>query len=157
MGLRRLEVQLANISARRVVGVGRSARLAALHMAAGVISVRNQYIRACAPLFDRALQAYVCTVRVGLGEWMSAGLRVSGWSPVATRMQSGHDVVPLMGMFAEQLRVVPEGWKVSLLGKKPEISGKYPASSTYHTPLELTREDILAGCRTYDFAEVEEW
>ena len=42
-GLRSLEVKLANISARRIVGAGRSARPAALHMTAGVLSVRIQY------------------------------------------------------------------------------------------------------------------
>ena len=51
-GLRSLEVQLANISARRIVGIGRLARIAALRMTAGVTSVQNQYSRKCALLLE---------------------------------------------------------------------------------------------------------
>ena len=56
-GLRSLEMQLANNSARRLVGIGRSAILAALHMTAGVLSAHNQYLKACALLLSRAPRA----------------------------------------------------------------------------------------------------
>ena len=37
VGWRRLNVQLANVSARRIVGIGQSAQLTALHIAAGSV------------------------------------------------------------------------------------------------------------------------
>ena len=64
LGIRRLKAQLANISARQILGIGRPARLAALHMSAGVVSVRNQYIKACALMLDRAPRAYNSAIQL---------------------------------------------------------------------------------------------
>ena len=56
--MERLEVQQTNIAARRITGVSRSARLATLHMVAGVISARNLYIQQCGIAVDRAVRTH---------------------------------------------------------------------------------------------------
>ena len=43
--LKKLETLRANVPARRITAIARSARLAAEHMVAGFSSVRNQYSR----------------------------------------------------------------------------------------------------------------
>ena len=62
--LRRLETHHTNVSARRVSGMGRAARLMTPHMVADVRSARNLYIRQCALMLDRAKRAANCSSQV---------------------------------------------------------------------------------------------
>ena len=59
-GLRSLATQHANVSARRITDISRSARLAALHMSADVRSAHNLSIRQCALKLDRTLRVADC-------------------------------------------------------------------------------------------------
>ena len=57
VNLGRLETLRANVSARRITGISRSARSPTLHMTAGVTSVRNLHVQTCALLLGRGLRA----------------------------------------------------------------------------------------------------
>ena len=138
VGLRKLEVQLANISARRIIGAGRSARLAALHITLGVMSVRNLFIRSCALMLDRAMRAYRSTVRTRLGDWLSREMSVQCWCPEVTETQAPSDAMRFFGMRGDSMRRVLEEWGVSLQTESPQLDGRHRVASTYHTPLELT-------------------
>ena len=50
--MRDLDVRLANIAARRIVGLGRTARLAVLHAVAGAFRTSNTYNRQSALMLD---------------------------------------------------------------------------------------------------------
>ena len=52
-----IETGVTNIAARKITGTGRSARLMALHAAAGVASTHNLFALNCALSFDRDLPA----------------------------------------------------------------------------------------------------
>ena len=65
-------------------------------------------------------------------------------------------MMPFMGLYEEQLWIVPKEPLETLLDSEVVFPGKFMGSGTYYTPLELTQEDILAGCRAVEFAEVEQ-
>ena len=56
-----------NVSARRITGISRSARLEMLHMAEGIWSFRNRYLQNIAMLLAPALAAMECTLTTRLG------------------------------------------------------------------------------------------
>ena len=157
VGLKRLEVQLANVSARRITGIGRSARLAALHMTADVLSVRNQYLKVCALTLDRALRAYNSTICDRMQAWLSAVLQVEEWRPAVARVELMKDAIPFIGLLEGRVCRVREVWTASLLQQQPQIPYRFLVESTYHSAVELTREEIAEGGRVYDFEEAGDW
>ena len=54
--LLRLDAAIVEVAARRILGVGLSARLPALHITAGIKFLRNLYLKRCAELLDSALR-----------------------------------------------------------------------------------------------------
>ena len=69
--LRRLEVQIANIAAGRIVGVSRAARLEILHPVAGVMSPRNLFIQQCALMTDRTMRAQNSSAHTLVAKYLS--------------------------------------------------------------------------------------
>ena len=63
----RLDTQGANVTARRITGISRSARLETLHLAAALWSATNQYLQHVAKLMTRALSATECTLATRFG------------------------------------------------------------------------------------------
>ena len=55
--LSRIGTNIINVMARRILGVGPSARLPALHVAAGVRAINNLFLQHTAELWDSALRA----------------------------------------------------------------------------------------------------
>ena len=109
-----------DVSARRITSIGRSARLAALHVTAGVSSVKNQYLRSCALLLGRALRAYKSTVRARLRAWLTVALRVPDWAPPAVRVELEGDVVPFMSLCEEEVETVHATRRIGLLPRVPK-------------------------------------
>ena len=105
--LDRMETQHANVSAGRITGIGRSARLVTLRMTAGALSVRNQYIQACALLLDRSLRAYDSTIQTRLLRWTRRMYSVSEWHPPPTIVQPEHDAPSFRGLRGGELVVIP--------------------------------------------------
>ena len=66
--------------ARKVLGVGRSARLPVSLAAAGVQSVQNLYLQHCAELVDASLRASESAIRVRLNRWMERLYGVKEWN-----------------------------------------------------------------------------
>ena len=118
--LQRLEAQLANISARRIVGIGRPARLAALHMTAGAVSVRNRYLRSRALLLDHALRAYNSAIRARLDAWLSEALGIPEWRPESAIVAFGKESLLLMGFAHDEIELAPEDWGV--LAVEPSVT-----------------------------------
>ena len=69
--LRRLETRHANISARRVLGLGVAGRLEPLFAVADLMSTRNLYLRSCAAILDRALRAGNSSLKERMSCWLS--------------------------------------------------------------------------------------
>ena len=60
--LRSLEVRHTNVAARRVLGVGATARLGTLFSTSDLLPARNLYLRSRAAMLDRDLRASECTL-----------------------------------------------------------------------------------------------
>ena len=91
-------------------GISRSARLAALHVAAGVLSVTNLCLRACAPSMDRALRADNSSIRTRTLGWLSGALGVQRWVPEVRNVSLGEEIVSFLAMSGEQVCGVEERW-----------------------------------------------
>ena len=69
-GLSSLEAGVPNIAARRITGIGRSARFMALRAAAGMISIHDLFNLNCALSFHLALRARNSSIRDALLAWL---------------------------------------------------------------------------------------
>ena len=67
--LRKIDTCVVNVVARKVLGVGRSARLPILHATAGAQAMRNLYTQRCAELVDAALRASASSIQNRLKTW----------------------------------------------------------------------------------------
>ena len=135
MNLARLETQLANISPRRITGIGRSARLATLPMAAGALSVHYRYIRSCALTLGRALRAYNSTICVRFIAWLRRVYSMDDWQRPPTRVYPKEDLIPFIGLVGDGCERIPETWYENLLGAAPQLPRNFWVDNTYHTSL----------------------
>ena len=69
---------LANISALRIPGVGRTARLAILRAAAGTFTTTNVYNQQCAFVIDRSLMAEGSSMQKRMHEEMGTHCGITG-------------------------------------------------------------------------------
>ena len=67
--LDRLGAQQTNITARRITGVARSARLAVLHMVAGIVTARDLYIQQRGIAINRASRTHGSRIQIGTEKW----------------------------------------------------------------------------------------
>ena len=77
---RALETRHSHIGARRVAGLGMSARIETLFVVAGTRSAHNMYLLACANKLDRCLRAHGSSVLSRLHSWLAAEFDVYDWS-----------------------------------------------------------------------------
>ena len=155
--LRRLGAQLVNASARRFTGVIRSARLAALHMAAGVLAKHNHYIRERALTLDRALRAHNCALRNQTFRKSHRDFSLATWCPALCELPRPEDRMPILGYRVETATVIPERWGVYLLPSAPRMPPHLLIPSTYRTSVHFTQERLRGGAGTFDFAGVSGW
>ena len=86
---RQMDTKHTNIAARRIAGMGISARLETLHVMAGTLSTAYLYLQTCAGLPDRALRADSSTVRTRLYRWLCGTFRVESWEGRPPRVERG--------------------------------------------------------------------
>ena len=74
-----MEARHANIAARRILGVGRSARIGTMMAIAGTQSVHNLYIKSCAAMLDRCLRAINSSIGERMSRWSGEQFGVPDW------------------------------------------------------------------------------
>ena len=123
--LDRLEVQQTNISARRITGVARSARLAVLHMVAGIITARNLYTQQCGIAIDRAPRTHDSRIQTDAERWLQGLYSVVSWKPKWYALCIADQLLARTGRRKgteemERLRI-PEEWAIQLLPTAPDM------------------------------------
>ena len=76
-----LEVGIVNPLARRICGVGVTARIPTLQMAARVLSAHNLFLQHCAGMVDATLRADGSSIRERVVGLLCEAYGVGGWGP----------------------------------------------------------------------------
>ena len=119
--------------------------------------MQNQYLRMCALSLDRTLRAYSSTLRTRLDGWLLKELSVAEWHMAETEVTLTADIMPFSGLLEEQIAVVPGKWGAQLLATIPKAPYRFLIGSTYYAPLEVARDALRQGYRSFDFMGVEDW
>ena len=157
-GLRSLETQHTTVSARRIAGVGHSARIAALHMCTDVKSTHNLYIPQCALMLDRALRTGDCMFQTQMRNLLEEQYQVAHWEPKWVQV----GLPPQKTLSSKAAPDGPAGspkelWTVNLLPTVPKNSALLEPASTYYThAAEIpANRDLLQ--RTCTFQDTGAW
>ena len=94
----KIETRLTNVAARRILGIGRSARLIVLHAVAGVQSAHNLFLLNCAFSIDRGLRAGRSSFRESLLDKLEKLYRISGWHVNTVELEGFTSVVRRISM-----------------------------------------------------------
>ena len=131
--LGRLEAQQTNISARRITGVSRTARLAILHMVAGITTARNLYIQQCGIAIDRAVRTHNSRIKSATEEWLRRLYGTGEWGPAWCPLSTEDHIMTRIGHRdgddETRLHQVPEQWAKSARHKRSRRT-----SSSKHSP-----------------------
>ena len=155
--LRRLGTQGANVTARRITGISRSARLEVLHAAAGIWSIHNQYLQHVAMLLARALAADRCSLRDKLDKWLQQTFSVETWVPNREEIQAWAGLRPRTVVCGIHERDLQERWYHMPLAVKPKRGGVCTVGSVYHADTKIFRDTPLLKAQTYTFGGVQTW
>ena len=154
---RTLETQLSNVAARRIVGLGISARIETLNAVAGLMSAHNLYLRTCSALLDRSLRATRSSIKNRLEKWLSRAYAITSWKPEIVK------VTPATVRLARTSTVgikevdVKEEWFCSLLQGVPHIPERFTVPSIFYTEADEINSDMEMKEKTYNFRNVNTW
>ena len=156
---RRIDTQLINPLARKVAGVGPSARIPVLHAVAGHTSAHNLFVQHCGELLNLSLRANNSSIRERLYRWVCRAYRVESWVPVVeeipqTDMEALH---PLIGRLRYLDFDIAESWMVQVLPKKPSLLERLHTPSVYYTGASEIRSKPNLRALTYDFVGSHSW
>ena len=96
--LRRMDTMCANVAARRIVGVSRTARLEVLHPVAGAQSSKNLHVQQRAKLLGRTLRARNSTVRDRTEQYLNTQFSMRGWEKAWREIPLQGQLVARAGM-----------------------------------------------------------
>ena len=155
---RQLDTRDHNIPARRIVGLGPSARIETLFHTAGILNVRNLYLRCCGGMLDRALRAWASSIRTRMDRWLCNVFGVSTWTSAPGR------VTPALAQRSPRRRRegifeydVGEEWFCNALERIPRLPDRFRIPSVFHTNApEITPNAILQN-QTYNFQRASMW
>ena len=85
-GLRERHLQqwdtcILNPLARKMAGVGQSARLPILHTVSGTMLSHNLYSQTCGEMINRSPRAHKSSIRDRLSNWLLQAYKVKAWEP----------------------------------------------------------------------------
>ena len=154
---RKIETRHTNTVARRITGVGRSARRDTMFMTAGIQSAQNLFLYSCAVLLDRSLRAYGSSINSRLRGWLSRLYQIETWSPEVIKVHPSGILLNRRGTRADFWEFdVEESWLCSLLPKMPLLPERFVPISVFHSRAEELNNPH-AAMMTYDFRDISAW
>ena len=154
---RKLGTRSTNVSARRITGAGRSARLETLHMAPEIWSITNQYLQHVAFLMVPAVTATECSRTDRPNGWLQRVYgAVEGFFPERRVLQ-------LEGL---RRRTVGEGVRDTDLGEEwihftpgslNAPGEELQVESLYYTDPRIFRQHRELRAQTYSFGASASW
>ena len=155
--MRFLNTRLLNPLARRIVGVGPSARLPVLFAMAGILNSYNLYIRQCSETLNLILRASGSSAGHRVKEKLAVLYGVPSWQTSPHCVEQPCTQFPLIGYLKFLDYDVAESWTLQLLEATPHLSNKYWVRSVYCSDAkEISSKPNLLSL-TYTFQEATSW
>ena len=117
--LQKLDAAVINVTARKILGVGTSARLPTLHIGAGVKSMRNLYLQHCAEQLDSTMRATARSFQTKTYSWMQRTYKVSTWRPDTLTLEPSCAPKPRIYRFLFEDKDIKERWLFNVLPVSP--------------------------------------
>ena len=155
--LRRLNTLLLNPLARRIVGVGPSARLSVLFAMAGILNSFNLFIQQCSETLNLILRASGSSARRGTIERLGQIYEVPSWTAQPQHLELDRAQSPLIGYLRFLDYDVEESWMFQLLTVTPRLPPKYWVRSVYHADAKEIGSKPNLLSLTYTFQGASSW
>ena len=152
-----LETQQGDIAARRVAGLGVSARIETLFATTNLLTVRNMYLHTCATLLDRTLRATSSTIQARMDQWLRRVYGVRDWRARATEISVNGRRGPRIGAHGLQEIHIQETWLWDLLESPPYLPRRFMVPSIFYTGADEITIDPVARAATYNFEGSFTW
>ena len=154
---RQLDAKVFNILARRICGVGMSARLPTLRVVAGAMTLGNLYIHHGAEPLNPATRAGGSSIQNRMCRWPCRAYMVTSWTPVMEKLDIPGYLRPQIGRLKYPDYDVGENWVPRVLLRTPALAEKLRAHSTYHCGAKEVRERPSLCALTYNYDEAHSW
>ena len=155
--LRKWDTCITNVLARRILGVGPSARLPILRAAAGLMAAHNMYAQHCGDLINQALRASGSTIEERLSKWMCTTYGIASWQTETKELALSDDEGPHIGRLRFLAYDVPTTWLFQVLPNIPELPSKFLVQSVFHTNAHEIEAKSNLKDLTYTFAGTNSW
>ena len=153
----KMESRITNIAARRITGVGRSARPMVLHFVAGVSSAHNMFVPDCAYSVDRELRAEGSTVRTWMVERTAGIFGRKDWNKGQAELEDTPGVRPIRGRQGICEEGIRENWFFTILDVPPGPFALPKTKSTFHTSAMEIGGVPVHKSKIFHFEGVRDW
>ena len=123
--LHQLNTRLLNTLARRIVGVGPSARLPVLFAMAGTLAPHNTYIQQCGETLNLILRAKGSSVQSKVMAQLCDLYKVPAWTPQPQSLPQPDTTHPQIGRLKHRDYDVQESWAAQTIPQKPTLPLRY--------------------------------
>ena len=153
-----LDVGVVNIMARKIAGVGCTARLVALHAASGVLAVNNLYVQHCAGMVDASLRAENSTIQARVSDWLGKVYGLTSWKRQTESFTPPQGTVTLR-LYRKPLYDFPlqEVWYLDVLSEIPSLPSIFKVNSVYHTYAKEAEVQPHLREASYSYQGVDSW
>ena len=154
---RRIDARIINVLARKITGVGPSARLPVLHALAGVETAHNMFTPQCAKMLNLSLRADKSSIQQKVKCWLSGAYGVSSWTPAMMILEAPNGATPQIGRLRYLDCHVAEHWCFQVLKEPPYLPEALKTRSTYHSNAQEVQNRPNFRALTYDYVGAKSW
>ena len=157
--LRQWGTCILNPLARKIAGVGPSARLPILRITAGITTARNLYVQNCGSLLNLSLRAHNSSIRDRIHAWLKTAYGVETWSPELIKIDPHRmsNLSQIEGRLKYIDYDVPVTWAFQVLPQRPALLCRLRAQSVFHsTAAEIEAKPNLKA-QTHTFEGAHSW
>ena len=155
--LHQLNTRLLNPLARRIVGVGPSARLPILYAMAGILTSHNSYIQLCGEMLNRILRANGSSAQTMVVDRLTDLYAVPGWNSQPHPLPRPSMAPDHIGRLKHHDYDVPEEWTIQLLPMEPTLPPSYWIHSVFHVEAREIENKPNLRDLTYRFQHTKSW
>ena len=155
--MQRIDTRVVNVLARRILGVGPSARLPVLHAVAGVESMNNLYVQNCAAMLNIALRAERSSLQTRMNRWLCRAYEVRSWRSHPEILAPPATLIPQIGRLRFLDYDINECWVCQDLEDPPQLGDRFVVDSTYYSGAQEIRSKPNLLAQTYDYERVTSW
>ena len=155
--LSKVVTAVINVAARRIPGVGPSARAPALRSTAGVKSIRNLWFQPCAELLDSSPRVTNGAIQYRLRKWADGIYDAKQWMPMKTQHKSVSTDGRMVYKFKFYDVDVDEQWFFSISEKAPKVPTKLQISSPSSSGAREIEAKTIWKALTYSYENARAW